>query len=1003
MVSKSVKKVQKQMNKLEIDLYLLNSIFSLKESFLQDSKNQNSSRQKLKRIQPSEKPKRKEFSKECYTKTSRVNSNFLDQSKNATNHGIKSFNIQRKESKLDKLISYQKDSNFEKDYKVVSYLDSIPKCFMINNPFSSKSHPKRDSKLENYVSYHFILDSGASNHMINDRRNLINFLEFSESSFEASVVSTANGEKMAILGSGDLPIFIVDLQKTILLQDVLYIPSLTENLLSIPKISEIGYNTYLPAKSNQMLIFKGSNLNPNNIFFKASKKGSLFYCEIYCQDNAKVNYYQAKLSKTGKGTLDLWHKRLCHPNYNSLKFITKENNPNLTGVMERINFLPTTCTTCIQAKQTRLPYSGNRTRATKILQIVHSDIKVFPNNKNTREGHKYFVTFIDDFSRYTIIYHLHYRSEITEKFQEYYTYMLNKFNISIGTLRCDGEYNSTELQTFCRGKGIVIEMTPRYSPELNGVAERMNRTLAEASMCLLIEGHLPFDFLCDAIDVAVHCRNRLYTKAVLNMTPYEAFFGKKPTYGHLKVFGCEAWAHIPAELRTKFDIKSTRCLMLGYNAVRRCYKLMEISSGKILFSRDVVFNESVFPGQELYTDYTVEELQNLTNSLNEIYPQNSSDSDQIKSQISSYPHSTLPDISITSESLATDFTEASNMGGDVCDVDISDAGQGAPVNNPEKGSVKKLSQKKVSWKRESDNCWTDESYVEPHSSGEKSPCDTIRTSKRIRGENPEIVPIRQFGYLASLDDAETDEFNTTLVSYALLSCETLISEPFTYSQAISGPNAKNWKEAIKSEYDSLMSNKTWEIVDIPQNRKAIKCKWIFKIKSDGRFKARLVAKGFTQKYGIDYVDTFAPVAKWDSIRLILSLAASKDWEIHQLDVSTAFLNGELEEEIYIEQPEGFVQKGLEHKVCKLKKSLYGLKQAPLVWNKALNDALIKSHFIRCVSDPCLYIHNSGRIIIAIYVDDIVITGESLKEVEAEKARLKTYFKMTDAGEMSTLL
>jgi len=158
MVSKSVKKVQKQMNKLEIDLYLLNSIFSLKESFLQDSKNQNSSRQKLKRIQPSEKPKRKEFSKECYTKTSRVNSNFLDQSKNATNHGIKSFNIQRKESKLDKLISYQKDSNFEKDYKVVSYLDSIPKCFMINNPFSSKSHPKRDSKLENYVSYHFILD-----------------------------------------------------------------------------------------------------------------------------------------------------------------------------------------------------------------------------------------------------------------------------------------------------------------------------------------------------------------------------------------------------------------------------------------------------------------------------------------------------------------------------------------------------------------------------------------------------------------------------------------------------------------------------------------------------------------------------------------------------------------------------------------------------------------------------------------------------------------------------
>ena len=95
-------------------------------------------------------------------------------------------------------------------------------------------------------------------------------------------------------------------------------------------------------------------------------------------------------------------------------------------------------------------------------------------------------------------------------------------------------------------------MTPRYSPELNGVAERMNRTLAEASMSLLIESNLPFDFLCDAIEVAVHCRNRLYTKAVKNKTPYEVFHGKAPTYGHLKVFGCESWAHIPSELCTKF-------------------------------------------------------------------------------------------------------------------------------------------------------------------------------------------------------------------------------------------------------------------------------------------------------------------------------------------------------------------------------------------------------------------------------------------------------------------
>ena len=142
-----------------------------------------------------------------------------------------------------------------------------------------------------------------------------------------------------------------------------------------------------------------------------------------------------------------------------------------------------------------------------------------------------------------------------------------------------------------------------------------------------------------------------------------------------------------------------------------------------------------------------------------------------------------------------------------------------------------------------------------------------------------------------------------------------------------------WKEAIKSEIDSILQNHTWELVDLPPSSKPLGYKWIFKrkMKTDGtidKYKARLVIKGYKQKEGLDYFDTYSPVTRITSIRMVLAIAALRNLEIHQMDVKTAFLNGDLDEEIYMEQPEGFVAPGQEKKVCKLVKSLYGLKQAP---------------------------------------------------------------------------
>jgi hypothetical protein len=161
-------------------------------------------------------------------------------------------------------------------------------------------------------------------------------------------------------------------------------------------------------------------------------------------------------------------------------------------------------------------------------------------------------------------------------------------------------------------------------------------------------------------------------------------------------------------------------------------------------------------------------------------------------------------------------------------------------------------------------------------------------------------------------------------------CYNMDDDPKTYEEAIKSHDSAFWKEAINDEMDSIVGNNTWKLVDLPPGSKPIGCKWVFrkKIKTDGtvdKFKARLVAKGFTQKQGLDYFDTYAPVARIATIRVLIALASVHNLVIHQMDVKTAFLNGELEEEVYMEQPEGFVVPGQEHKVCKLVKSLYGLK------------------------------------------------------------------------------
>jgi len=238
-------------------------------------------------------------------------------------------------------------------------------------------------------------------------------------------------------------------------------------------------------------------------------------------------------------------------------------------------------------------------------------------------------------------------------------------------------------------------------------------------------------------------------------------------------------------------------------------------------------------------------------------------------------------------------------------------------------------------------------------------------------------------------------------------CNVAIFEPMNYEETANDPN---WVAAMKVELLMIEKNETWSLVNRPFDKKIIGVKWVFKIElnvdgSINKYKARLVVKGYAQQYGIDFFDTFAPVARLDTIRLLLALSAHQNWKVYQLDVKSAFLNGFLEEEIYVEQPEGFVKLGAEDKVFKLKKALYGLKQAPKAWYNRIDHFLLKKGFIKSLSELTLYVRVKSHdvLIVSLYVDDLLITGSNFELVEQFKVQMFEDFEMTDLGEMAFFL
>ena len=237
-------------------------------------------------------------------------------------------------------------------------------------------------------------------------------------------------------------------------------------------------------------------------------------------------------------------------------------------------------------------------------------------------------------------------------------------------------------------------------------------------------------------------------------------------------------------------------------------------------------------------------------------------------------------------------------------------------------------------------------------------------------------------------------------------------EPCTYRDAVDSKESKQWLIAMNEEIKSLQKNQTWELVQLPKGKRVVGCKWVFKRKEGisgiepPRFKARLVAKGYTQKEGVDFHEVFSPMVKHSSIRILLAIVSTFDLELEQLDVKTAFLHGELEEQIYMSQPEGFVIPDKEDRVCLLKKSLYGLKQSPRQWYKRFDAFMIGNGYNRNQYDNCIYskeLSDGSRIYLLLYVDDMLIAARNKAEISMLKTQLGKEFEMKDLGAAKKIL
>lgn len=731
----------------------------------------------------------------------------------------------------------------------------------------------------------FFIDSGCTDHMVNKKIYFTDIVMLQE---PIRIAIAKDNNYLIALGVGNIEVysFVGNENVKCTIRNVLYVPDLRKNLLSVKRLE----------MHNIKVIFENAcvKLVDKNVgLIGLGKRNNLYEITFQFLSAECLNVVQEN------NDFMKWHRRYGHIGFGGLEKLIKSNVVN--GLDRNIQFPKLNfCEPCINGKMTRIPF-GTRTKSNRILEIIHSDI-CGPITPETHDGHKYFITFIDDFSNFVIVYLLKHKNEAFEAFCEYVKMTQAMFNCNISKLRCDngGEYTSKQFIDYCKSNGIILDYTVPYTPQQNGKAERMNRSLVERSRAMISESNVPKEFWGEAIRTVAYIMNRAITADVSDTTPAEIWYQKKPDVSNLRIFGTVVYSHVEKQFRDKFDCKTEKCVMVGYAPTG--YRLWSTERNKIIISRDVKFDESKF----WFKTKTVEISSN--------------------------------------------------------DPDINKIQDNVVANDKDE--------------KQDEPCENDE-----------------RTIETREGRRNTKIPSRYEDYELYM------AFNAT---------NFVEDVPQNYDDLYCRPDRKYWTKAIDCELKSIIENDTWETVEMPKDEKILDTKWVFSYKNleeyeEDKYKARLVVRGFAQEEKKDFDNIYSPVAKMITIRMLLIMGNQFKYYFQQLDVKTAFLNGTLNENIYIYPPKGV--KCETGKVLKLKRSLYGLKQSSKCWNDEINSYLLELGFVRSENDFCLYskTYENEKVYLLIYVDDIILAGPNLQCINKVKEKLMYRFKMKDKGNLKNFL
>lgn len=752
--------------------------------------------------------------------------------------------------------------------------------------YKKKENKKDDTKLaflselsENKEkTKNFIVDSGCSSHMSNNKNIFENLEETTavvkvakkNNSIEATGIGTIEGNEC-------------------ILKNVLYVPEVTKNLLSVKAITENGGEVKF---TKEKVIITKNNIK---VIEGTKTENGLYEIDI---DVKKVRVIKEEneeslLTVNKKEEVMFWHRKLGHLGKNNMKkLLTMSTGINITK--EQCENIDDICEVCLKSKQTRFPFKTVRTRASRPLEIVHTDL-CGPIDPETWDKKRYILTFLDDFTHHTMVYLLECKSEVPEYVKVYVEEVEAAKNLRVSKLRCDNgkEYVNADIKNYCKKKGIILDYTIPYTPQLNGKAERLNRTIMEKARALIFESELNKTFWGEAVRFATYLLNRNPTDTV-EVTPTEMWTNRKPNLTNLHLFGCQAYSKSLGYLK-KLDYRTEKFIFVGYSL--NGYRLWNENKGKIEIRRDVIFKERK-ERKTLIQDEEKEE-------------------------------------------------------------------------NPHEDEEKARQKTKQNYTSESVE--SDDENGEILHDGDS----TILQNENRNVENQK----RHIKIPKKFED------------YVML----------TYEEAVNSEDRDKWKQAIQEEIDSLKKNQTWSYIDKDKvtNKKVLSSRWVFRIKEDGHYKARLVIRGCEQEYGTDYNETYSPVINMSCLRILFALAAHHNFIIKKFDIKTAFLYGNLSEEIYMEVPQGYSNK--ENKVCCLKKSLYGLKQAPRVWNETFTNFLKSKGLKILKTEKCVIINDKKTVIIGLHVDDGIMIGSNEEEMNQLLEELRDNFEMTFINEPTSFL